>query len=102
MIGLIALERDTGMEVSNLQELMQARWQELRERGVTTYQLAKEYGKLKGEQPEKARYNRYVSTVEKAINDPMSVRTDTLELVKQVMGIETRYAIVERREVLLN
>jgi hypothetical protein len=31
----------------------------------------------------------------------MSVKVETLEWVKQAMGIETHYAIVERREVSL-
>ena len=37
----------------------------------------------------------------KAIADPLSVKVETLEWVKQVMGIETHYAIIERREVSL-
>ena len=42
-----------------------------------------------------------VSSVEKAIADPLSVKVETLEWVKQAMGIETHYAIIERREVSL-
>lgn len=89
------------MKVSDLKELITLRWEELQKRGVTTYQLAKEYGRLKGDHPDDKRYNRYVSTIEKAIADPMSVKVQTLEWVKQAMGIETQYAIVERREVSL-
>ena len=37
----------------------------------------------------------------KAIADPLSVKVETLEWVKQAMGIETHYAIIERREVSL-
>jgi hypothetical protein len=87
------------MQATNLTELIQLRWQELKEKGVTTYQLAKEYGKLKNSDPNDKRYNRYVSTVEKAIENPLTVSVETLERIKTVLGIETHYAIVERREV---
>lgn len=89
------------MKVSSLEELIKLRWEELKKQEVTTYQLAKEYGRLKGDHPNDKRYNRYVSTVEKAIADPMSVKVETLEWVKQAMGIETHYSIIERREVSL-
>jgi hypothetical protein len=89
------------MKVSDLKELITLRWEELQKRGITTYPLAKEYGRLKGDDPNNKRYNRYVSTVEKAIADPMSVKVEILEWVKQAMGIETHYAIGERREVSL-
>jgi hypothetical protein len=87
------------MQATNLNELIQLRWQELQDKGVTSYQLAKEYGKLKNPDPNDKRYNRYVSTVEKALENPLSVSVETLERLKTVMGIETHYAIVERREV---
>jgi hypothetical protein len=92
---------DINMKVSNLEELITLRWRELEKRGVTTYQLAKEYGKLKGDHSNDKRYNRYVSTIEKAIANPTSVKVETLEWVKQAMGIETHYSIIERREVSL-
>lgn len=93
---------DIEMKVSSLSELITLRWEELQKQGVTAYQLAKEYGRLKGDDPADKRYNRYVSTVEKAIADPLSVKVETLEWVKQAMGIETHYSIVERREVSLS
>jgi hypothetical protein len=36
-----------------------------------------------------------------SISDPLSVKVETLEWVKQAMGIETHYSIIERREVSL-
>jgi hypothetical protein len=89
------------IEISNLTELIQLRWQELQHQGVTAYQLAKGYGKLKNGDIHDKRHNRYVSIVRKAIADPTSVSVDTLERVKTVMGIETHYSILERRSVAL-
>lgn len=65
-------------------------------------QLAKEYGRLKGDDLADKRCSCCVSTLEKATSaDPLSVKVETLEWVKQAMGIETHYSIIERREVWL-
>lgn len=73
-------------------QVIEARWQELQTAGWTTYKLAKEYGRLKTGSATDDRYNRYVSTVEKAISKPLSAKVETLELIKQALGIETSYS----------
>jgi hypothetical protein len=42
------------------------------------------------------------ASVARSIADPLSVKVETLEWVKQAMGIETHYSIMERREVSLS